>query len=113
MSLRIVVSNQRGGVSKTTTATTLAKEFAELGKRVLVIDTDPQGSISSILQLKPEYGLYNFVIERLRFDDCIVRVSENLHVMCSSRETTKASATAGSPWRSSSTRAASIVPGLP
>jgi chromosome partitioning protein len=89
MSLRIVVSNQRGGVSKTTTTTTLAKEFAERGKRVLVIDTDPQGSISSILQLKPEYGLYNFVIERLRFDDCIVRVNENLHVMCSSRETTK------------------------
>src|ERR1039458_10326964 len=89
MSLKIVVSNQRGGVSKTTTATTLAREFADRGKRVLVIDTDPQGSISSILNLKPEYGLYNFVIERLIFDDCVVRFSENLHVMCSNRETTK------------------------
>ena len=89
MSLKIVISNQRGGVSKTTTTTTLAREFADRGKRVLVIDTDPQGSISSILNLKPEYGLYNFVIERLIFDDCIVRVSKNLHVMCSNRETTK------------------------
>lgn len=87
--IRIVVSNQRGGVSKTTTATTLAKEFAEQGKRVLVIDTDPQGSISTILKLKPEYGLYNFVIEKLTFENCIVRVNDNLHVMCSSRETTK------------------------
>jgi chromosome partitioning protein len=87
--IRIVVSNQRGGVSKTTTSTTLAREFADRGKRVLVIDTDPQGSVSSILKLKPEYGLYNFVIEKLTFDDCIVPVSDNLHVMCSSRETTK------------------------
>lgn len=87
--IRIVVSNQRGGVSKTTTTTTLAREFADLGKRVLVIDTDPQGSISSILNLKPTLGLYNFVIEKLRFEDCIVPVSANLDVMCSSRETTK------------------------
>lgn len=87
--IRIVVSNQRGGVSKTTTTTTLAREFADLGKRVLVIDTDPQGSISSILNLKPKLGLFNFVIEKLRFEDCIVPVSDNLHVMCSSRETIK------------------------
>lgn len=89
MTKRIVVSNQRGGVSKTTTTTTLAKEFADQGKKVLVIDTDPQGSISTILGLKPEYGLYNFVIEKLRFDDCIVNVSDNLDVMCSSRDTTR------------------------
>lgn len=53
------------------------------------MDTDPQGSVSSVLSLKPEYGLYNFVIEKLRLDDCIVPVSKNLHVLCSSRETTK------------------------
>jgi len=87
--IRLVISNQRGGVSKTTTTTTLAREFADRGKRVLVIDTDPQGSISSVLGLKPEYGLYNFVIEKLRFDDCIVKVSSKLHVLCSNRETTK------------------------
>jgi chromosome partitioning protein len=87
--IRLVISNQRGGVSKTTTTTTLAREFADRSKRVLVVDTDPQGSISSVLSLKPEYGLYNFVIEKLRLDDCIVPVSENLHVLCSSRETTK------------------------
>jgi chromosome partitioning protein len=87
--IRLVISNQRGGVSKTTTTATLAREFADRGKRVLVIDTDPQGSISSVLNLKPEYGLYNFVIEKLNFNDCIVKVSDLLHVMCSSRETTK------------------------
>ena len=87
--IRLVISNQRGGVSKTTTTTTLAREFADQGMRVLVIDTDPQGSVSSVLNLRPNYGLYNFVIERLRFDDCIVKVTEKLHVLCSNRETTK------------------------
>jgi chromosome partitioning protein len=87
--IRLVISNQRGGVSKTTTTTTLARDFADRGKRVLVIDTDPQGSISSVLNLKPKHGLYNFVIEKLLFDDCIVKVSDNIHVLCSSRETTK------------------------
>lgn len=87
--IRLVISNQRGGVSKTTTTTTLAREFADRGKRVLVIDTDPQGSISSVLSLRPRHGLYNFVIEKLRFDDCIVKVSDQLHVLCSNRETTK------------------------
>jgi chromosome partitioning protein len=87
--IRLVISNQRGGVSKTTTTTTLAREFADRNKKVLVIDTDPQGSISSVLSLKPEYGLYNFVIEKLRFDDCIVKAHERIDVLCSSRETTK------------------------
>lgn len=87
--IRLVISNQRGGVSKTTTTTTLARDFADRGKKVLIVDTDPQGSVSSVLSLAPEYGLYNFVIEKLRFDDCIVKVSDNLHVLCSSRETTK------------------------
>jgi chromosome partitioning protein len=87
--IRIVVSNQRGGVSKTTTTTTLAREFADLGKRVLIIDTDPQGSVSTILKLKPERTLYNFIIDKMRFEDCIVKVRENIDVICSSRETTK------------------------
>lgn len=87
--IRLVISNQRGGVSKTTTTATLAREFADSGLKVLVIDTDPQGSIGSVLNLRPEYGLYNFIIERLRFDDCIVPVNEKIHVLCSNRETTK------------------------
>lgn len=87
--IRLVISNQRGGVSKTTTTATLAREFADRNLKVLVIDTDPQGSIGSVLNLHPEYGLYNFIIERLRFDDCIVKVDESIHVLCSNRETTK------------------------
>jgi chromosome partitioning protein len=50
--IRLVVSNQRGGVAKTTTVTTMARVFADMGMKVLIIDTDSQGSVASILNLK-------------------------------------------------------------
>jgi chromosome partitioning protein len=90
--IRLVISNQRGGVAKTTTAVNVARYFADQGQKVLIIDTDPQGSVGSILGLRSEHNLHSFVIKKLAFRECLVAAHPNIDVMCSARDTVQTEA---------------------
>jgi chromosome partitioning protein len=88
--IRLTVSNQRGGVGKTTAAVTLARCFADRGLKVLLLDTDSQGSIAAILGLRPQFVLYDLLIQKLAFRECIVSPHQNIDVICSNRYTLEA-----------------------
>jgi chromosome partitioning protein len=86
---RLVILNQRGGVAKTTTVHTFARFLADQGRKVLIIDTDPQGSMGTVLGLKPTKYLHDFVIYNHLFKDCAVHACQGVDVLCSNRETVK------------------------
>jgi chromosome partitioning protein len=63
----IAVCNQKGGVGKTTTTINLGAALAELGRRVLLVDFDPQGALSVGLGIQPhdiDSTVYNLLMER-------------------------------------------------
>ncbi len=81
----IAVANQKGGVGKTTTSINLSASLAELGKKVLVIDTDPQGNTTSgfgIDKNEVENTIYELILGECSILDCVTdSVMQNVHVI--------------------------------
>ncbi|SFC85297.1 ParA family protein [Butyrivibrio sp. YAB3001] len=81
----IAIANQKGGVGKTTTSINLSASLAEKGKRVLVIDTDPQGNTTSGLGLDKnelENTIYELMIGECTIQEAIVKnVTDRLDII--------------------------------
>ena len=76
----ITVANQKGGVAKTITSVNLSAGLAIVGKRVLLIDLDPQGNSTTCLGIDRwslKKSIYNVLVEDLEIKDTIIHTSVN------------------------------------
>jgi chromosome partitioning protein len=91
MTVTITIANQKGGVGKTTTAVSLAHGLVLQGKKVLLIDLDPQGQCATILGLKPEPGAFNLLVGEQPVSQVIRSTDrKNLFIILGDRKTSTA-----------------------
>ncbi|KAB3531876.1 ParA family protein [Alkaliphilus pronyensis] len=88
MSRIIAIFNQKGGVGKTTTNVNLSACIAQMGKKICVIDIDPQGNTTSgfgINKNQLKYSIYDVIVNEIQLEKSIIPTKyENLHIVPSS-----------------------------
>lgn len=81
----IVVGNQKGGTGKTTTTVNLAAAVAESGRRVLIVDSDPQGNATSgvgVNKNELDLSVYDLLLQKVKTKEAVIRnVCQNLDII--------------------------------
>ena len=78
---KIIIFDQKGGVGKTTTAVNLAAGLSRNNRRVLLIDLDPQGDVSTCHSTNASYNLYHLLMEDADLNECTSKLGKNLEII--------------------------------
>jgi chromosome partitioning protein len=79
-----IFANQKGGVGKTACALNIGFELARRGRRILLLDTDPQGNLTTWAGFDPdsfETSMYDVMKGRIDISDAIVEAGENVSIV--------------------------------
>ena len=89
----VAVANQKGGVGKTTTAVNLSSSVASQGKRVLIVDLDPQGNTTSgfgVTKRGIETSVYQLLMGEALAEDAIIHTQYRVDLLASNIQLTGA-----------------------